>query len=656
MDIPALSSLRAADSGRVGGKAAGLGELLAIGLPVPPGFVLPAGALSPLLSDRGGLARLLASLVDEHGLRRPFAVRSSAAAEDGANASYAGQFASELGVGIQDLAAAVERCARSGESDRAAHYTGRMEADGSGGGTEVASGEGAAAGERVAISVIVQEQVPADLSGVLFTADPVTGDRESYLLDVVPGAGSALVGGETEPLSVRLSSDGMRTVNRPDWCDAALETRVLGLIAEIRSLGKAVTDHRAAPQDIELCVTADNAVIPVQARPITALPAPAHRDFALRFIPVTSADRAELGGLTSLDKVRLRLIAEENDLAVGRAWIVRARPTADSTGPDASPLPEALRDAPQISFVLQDPARLSGSIVRRFSAAGTRREDLDGIVQLVGAAHDEFALIATEVRSAVQSGVARRFDDRILVEIGFGAFVPKGVVTTSQYVCTPDGKVVQRELTLQERAFVIEDGQPRSVVADRTPELSDRQIEEVCRAVAVAGAYYQQPSVEFGITSDGSFFLIDFVDEDTEGAAPEALNVIAPGRVSGRVIRIDDDHDLLMESLDFHFHTDRSDAAGSRPAEDPVVVLARLPYLSLERFIRGRDPRSVGFVFRNCSYLSHLSIVLRELGIPALVDAKAFDTLAADSVVVLDSASQTVGPATPRQAGQGRTR
>ncbi|WP_181801817.1 hypothetical protein [Streptomyces shenzhenensis] len=225
-----------------------------------------------------------------------------------------------------------------------------------------------------------------------------------------------------------------------------------------------------------MCVTADNAVIPVQARPRTSLPAPAHRDFALRFVPVTSADRAELGGLTGLDKVRLRLIAEEDDLAVGRAWIVRARPTADSAEPDASPLPPALRGAPQISFVLQDPARLSGSIVRRFSAAGTRRQDLDGIVQLVGAAHDEFTLTATEVRSAVQSGVARRFGDRVLVEIGFGAFVPKGAVTTSQYVCTLDGKVVQRELTLQERAFVIEDGQPRSVVAGSTPELSDRRI------------------------------------------------------------------------------------------------------------------------------------------------------------------------------------
>nr|MYU47826.1 hypothetical protein [Streptomyces sp. SID7803] len=81
-----------------------------------------------------------------------------------------------------------------------------------------------------------------------------------------------------------------------------------------------------------------------------------------------------------------------------------------------------------------------------------------------------------------------------------------------------------------------------------------------------------------------------------------------------------------------------------RPAsDDPVVVLARLPYLSLERLIRARDPRSIGFVFRNCSYLSHLSIVLRELGIPpALVDAEAFDTVEPGAMVRLDSEQRAV--------------
>lgn len=632
MDIPALGSLRAGDSGRVGGKAAALGELIAMGLPVPPGFVLPAGLLAtelaPEMAAAGEpLSALLSTLVRVHELRPPFAVRSSAAAEDGAQASFAGQFTTDLDVQTPGLAESVVRCARSGEGAGVTYYADRM-------------GQRSGTGRGVPISVIVQEQVAADLSGVLFTADPVTGDRDSYLLDVVPGTGAALVGGETEPFSVRLSGGGFDVVNRPDWSDTALEVRLLGLAGAIRGLGRTVTERRAAPQDIELCITADDTVVPVQARPITSLPAQRHRSYDLRFVPVSLETAAELGALTGLDKVRLRLIAQEAALEVGPAWIVRATAV---TGAVPVSLPAGLRDAGQISFVLQEPARLAGSIVRRFSAAGSRQDDLDGIVQLVGTAHDEFALIATEVRTARMSGVARRFGDRILLEAGFGAFVPKGVVTTSQYVCGTDGEVLERELTFQERAFLIEEGRPRSVSVNLTPELSDEQCRQVCRAVGVAAAHYTQPSVEFGIEEDGTLFLIDFVDEVAGDAAPpQALSIISPGRVAGRVVRIDDDQDLLVESLDFHFHSDRSDDGAGRSSDDPVVVLARLPYLSLEQFIRERDPRSIGFVFRHCSYLSHLSIVLRELGIPALVDREAFDTLAADTQVRLDSAARTV--------------
>ncbi|MGQ4436287.1 MULTISPECIES: PEP/pyruvate-binding domain-containing protein [unclassified Streptomyces] len=631
MDIPALSSLHAADSARVGGKAAGLGELIAMGLPVPPGFVLPSELLATdLAADESSFSLRLSALVQEHGLRPPFAVRSSAAVEDGAQASFAGQFATELDVPTAGLAGAVARCARSGRGASAAYYADRM-------------GDTSGVENGVPISVIVQEQVAAELSGVLFTADPVTGDRDSYLLDVVPGAGAALVGGETEPFSIRLSGSGFDVVNRPDWSDVALEARLLGLVGGIRSMGEAITERRSTPQDIELCITSEDTVVPVQARPITSLPTPRLRTFDLEYVPVSLATRPELDALTTLDKVRLRLIAEEASLEVGPAWIIRAKSVADAAATASAPVPTGLRDAGQISFVLQEPPRLSGSIVRRFSAAGNRQADLDGILQLVGAAYDEFALIATQVRTALMSGVARRFGDRILIEVGFGAFVPKGVVTTSQYVCTTDGGVLERELILQEHAFLIEEGRPRRVVIDRTPELSDEQCRQVCLAVSVANNYYEQPSVEFGIEEDGTLFLIDFVDEATDdSAAPQELGIISPGALVGRVVRIDEDQELLVESLDSHFHSDRSEQSGPLASDDPVIVLARLPYLSLERFIRERDPRSIGFIFRNCSYLSHLSIVLRELGIPAMVDREAFDTLTADTRARLDSNTRTV--------------
>ncbi|MFF7546458.1 PEP/pyruvate-binding domain-containing protein [Streptomyces canus] len=631
MEVPDLRSLRTADTPRVGGKAAGLGELTAIGLPVPPGLVLPARFLTGM--DERALADLLPGLVRERALRPPFAVRSSALFEDGEQASFAGQFHSELDVDEAGLASAVVRCASSASADNVTHYADAL-------------GVAPSASGPHPVSVIVQEQVAADLSGVLFTADPLTGDRDTYVLEVVPGPGSALVGGTTEPLALRLGSDGVVVTTRPDWCDDDFEARVLGLCLRLRDVGRSVTEHRGSPQDIEFCTTADDTVVPVQARPITSLPALSTRSFDLTFTPVCHATSDDLGALSRLDKVRLRLVAESCGLRVGRAWIIRAEVCDSPRQDENTALPPGLADARQISFVLQDPARLGGAIVRRFSAADSRRRDLGGMVRLVGTTHDRFALIATEIHDAELSGVARRFGDHVVTEVGFGAFVPKGVVATSQYVCTADGDIEQVESVRQERAFVIEQGMPRAVTIGRTPTLTPEQCQLVCRAVEVANQHYTHPSVEFGVERDGSLFLIDFVEdgaEDAGGTRPDDLGVISPGRVAGRVIRVDDDQSLERESLDAHFHTDRAGAAVAG-ADDPVIVVAALPYLSLESFIRERNAKSLGFVFRNCSYLSHLSIVLRELGVPALVDRQAYDRLRADDHALLDTADRSVAP------------
>ncbi|MEU8302614.1 PEP/pyruvate-binding domain-containing protein [Actinomadura sp. NPDC048955] len=632
-EFPELSSLTENDRQRVGGKAAGLGELHDLGLPVPRGFVVPADVLA--MQDESGLAKLLESAIAERGLCPPFAVRSSAVAEDGAHASFAGQFATELGVSGTGLAGAVLRCASSADHQNVSYY---------------AEAVGGQQGDHLRVSVIVQELVAADLSAVMFTADPLTGDPDTYVLEVVRGPGASLVGGMTEPFTVRVFADGMEVVNRPDWADTRIEARVLGLSGRLRAMGRAITRHRGAPQDVELCVTADDLVIPVQTRAITSLPSTARRSFTLRYVEVGLATRSALGDLAERDKVRLRMVAESGGLSVGRAWIICAAATPDrcsTSGDSVDPPPPAdLRAVPQISFVLQDPARLSGAIVRRFSAAAGRIADLEAMVQIVGRAHDRFALIATEIRQARLSGVARRFGEKILIEVGFGAFVPKGVVATSQYVCSLDGEILQCEPTVQEHLFLIEDGQARTERIDQVPELSAAHCRSVAKAVEVANEHYINPSVEFGVDEPGTFFLIDFVEESAEGAEPrpDNLSVLSPGHFRGRVVRVEDDQVLMHDSLDAHFHNDRpgDESTGS---DDPVVVVARLPYLSLERFMRQRDPRSMAFVFRNGSYLSHLSIVLRELGIPAIVDAEAYEALRVDEHVVVDTGSGKVSTA-----------
>jgi phosphoenolpyruvate synthase/pyruvate phosphate dikinase len=167
----------------VGGKAAQLAQLVRLGLRVPEGFVIVGAAAGNLPTELDDYSTRLGGEV---------AVRSSALGEDSAEASFAGQFETVLGVqGAPAIRRAVERCLASGTSGRAEAYRNEMHAQVNGG-----------------MAVVVQRMVDAAAAGVIFTADPVTGERERIVINAVPGAGEALVGGYRTPDHLVLSREG----------------------------------------------------------------------------------------------------------------------------------------------------------------------------------------------------------------------------------------------------------------------------------------------------------------------------------------------------------------------------------------------------------------------------------------------------------------
>ena len=303
-----LGVLRAGDLARVGGKAANLGELLAAGLPVPGGFCVTtdayaraAGAVDP--GDPAGARALLraapvpadvaaavASAYRSLGNEVPVAVRSSATAEDLPTASFAGQQDTVLNVvGAEAVLDAVRRCWASLWTDRAVAY--RREAG-------VADGE-------VRLAVVVQRMIDAQVAGVLFTADPVSGRRTRAVLDASPGLGEAVVSGMVNPdhLAVEPGADGRPAVVERRLGDKAVAVRALpgggtetvtlggsdaACLTDDRALalvalGRRAEEHFGVPQDVEWALDADGTPWLTQARPITTLyPAPASRDGALR--------------------------------------------------------------------------------------------------------------------------------------------------------------------------------------------------------------------------------------------------------------------------------------------------------------------------------------------------------------------------------------
>lgn len=243
-----MLALAFADVGRddvalVGGKGANLGELSRIeGVAVPNGFCVTTEAF------RRGMTSDVAAAITDAVARLgegPFAVRSSATAEDSSTASFAGQYETFLDVaGPSAVIEHVQRCWSSLDDERAAPYRRRH-------------GIG-----EVAMGVVVQRMVPADVSGVLFTADPATGNRTVTAIEAVRGLGEALVSGRVSPEIYRVRHGEITHRTGSELGDAQL--------LSLERTGRRLESHLGGPQDIEWCL-ADGAVFVVQSRPITTL-------------------------------------------------------------------------------------------------------------------------------------------------------------------------------------------------------------------------------------------------------------------------------------------------------------------------------------------------------------------------------------------------
>jgi phosphohistidine swiveling domain-containing protein len=301
MIVKRLSELSRSDLATAGGKGANLGEMVQLGLPVPPGFVVSAAAYAeqarqwglagrlegPLAAGDWEAASAAASALFGSGALLPeiesaireahrhlgaarVAVRSSATAEDLAEASFAGQHETYLDVAGEDaVLAATRRCWASLFHPRALHYR---------------HARGIPHLE-VAIAVVVQQMVPAAAAGVLFTVDPVAQRSDRMLLSAAPGLGEALVSGLRRGDTYRLRREPYGEGRegppaRPGEGDPAIVDRELESpgqpalsdpqILEVCRLGLALEAHFGNPQDIEFAVASDR-VFFLQSRPITTL-------------------------------------------------------------------------------------------------------------------------------------------------------------------------------------------------------------------------------------------------------------------------------------------------------------------------------------------------------------------------------------------------
>ena len=306
------------DTPLVGGKGANLGEITQAQIPVPPGFIVTAPTYSRFLEQSGlrpTIEKLLSPLDYNDSARLqevseeikslicsapvpqqiaaeikkayrqlgggPVAVRSSATAEDLADASFAGQQSTFLNVvGEDEVVDAVRACWASLFEARAIFY--RVDK-----GFEHM---------KVAIAVPVQRMVQSSRSGVMFTLEPVSGDRSKIAIEAVFGLGEAIVSGEITPdlyvldkaslriLEKRVVNQERQFVRNPEagaengsniWLAVPGELREQQKLSDeqivaLAAIGKQVEEHYDFPQDIEWAEDEGELYI-LQTRPVTAL-------------------------------------------------------------------------------------------------------------------------------------------------------------------------------------------------------------------------------------------------------------------------------------------------------------------------------------------------------------------------------------------------
>jgi pyruvate, water dikinase len=274
---------------RAGGKGASLARMSALGLPVPPGFVVPAeiltaaldaGALRAALPDAGRAQEIVAGAEPPDAIAEayralgadvPVAVRSSACAEDSEIASYAGQQETFLHVrGAEAVRVRVRDCWASFFSERALFYRERK-----------------GSLDDLGMAVVVQRMVQAEVAGVLFTCDPVQRRRDRMVVEAVLGLGEAAVSGQVTPDHYILKRDGTIRKSQISPQPFAIvpieaggtEERELGAegaeqkigqdhLRELARIGDDLEQRLGGPQDIEWALEGGELYV-LQARPVT---------------------------------------------------------------------------------------------------------------------------------------------------------------------------------------------------------------------------------------------------------------------------------------------------------------------------------------------------------------------------------------------------
>jgi hypothetical protein len=634
----------------VGYKAANLARLLLAGFTVPPGVVLPAAELWAA-AVRGGhqqdidalavagatnssricsllwqvdLGDLL-SLPQSGALGEPLAVRSSSTLEDRSDGSSAGLMVSLLGVAPRECPAAVRTVWLSGFSPLLLTQRGRVPVD--------------------HLSVLIQPEVRAETAGVCFSRAP--GHEDAMVLECTTGTAQHLLDGTTRGHRYVLDHDSGAVRQAPP--DGPMRARDL---TTLHQQVMAVEDLYGHPVDVEFAVEQSTGrLYIVQVRPVTAALAPRTAPSVGEGLHIISPDRIDeatphASGFISRILARradkhqyVRQAAQQERIPVTGEWLLTG---ARSTPQGIRELADTIREKTSTSCVTVALPRLPATLLFAIDLEPLLSEHME----------QGDTVYASAVHVGTTSGYAAlRADGSLLVEYVAGGIggLKFGAGPFSVLVAGVDGDIITNECRPTSNWWDLR-GAPlefRPVAEPRTPQpLDTAAVAELRQITSAMSDRFGEVRIEWMRLADGSVLLWDLSIEHStlgvdENGGPGALS---PGRAAGEAVVMTDlepleslldQRNVIPEPAYLERHSSgeadqlRARLLGGRAR--PIVV-APQPRMALSLLLG----HVAGFVFDEAPLLCHLSIILREAGVPAVVQPGATRLLSTGDLLELD--------------------
>lgn len=494
------------------------------------------------------------------------------------------------------------------------------------------------------MGVIIQQKIEADYSGVIFSSNPLTYSKKEMLVSFVSGMGAKLVGGKTR------GNDVLITVNKGKY--KITDDKYAEMSAIILPLAKATKELEKRlnyPVDIEWAVV-NSELFFLQCRPIASI-----TKIKTGLYPVNKTNMKLLPkSLISSDKIGLRLKAQAANIMSSNAYVVVHNTCDEKESNDAS---NNLNLLPKSNYcvghnvVIVYPSHIKGKIIRNFIGSRSNLHSsslccnkfsvhsyptFKNISDCLNAnshlTNDEYWVTVTliqEMLDPIYTGIIQKTKEGYLIEVTYGNFITKGVSQTSQYLLDYQGNIISKNEKSQNSWYQIVEGhilhcsysKGKNVVVS----LSSKDIKNIIN-VFTKVANNSNIILEFGMLkkkNGGGMipFLMDYVNsEHTPNILGTDINdgIISHGRITGEIVHI---ANLNTDSIDTHFYDIHKNKKNN---DKNTIFFVKKPEVALLKLLNQYPSDKIGFVFQEGSLLSHLSVVLREKGIPALIIGKRF--------------------------------